>query len=180
MVLTVLWGLPLGSMAMYYSRWCAVKSSPGQSSPGRVIIRWRWKHFCFLKMIAVVALVKIEIFENRKHEDVRRSLWKHWSESRRNAVLITINSFKNRRWPLTRLCNSRYLFLLFGCCCFSLVRGVQYVHWVMHKCIMVKAEGKRNTHKVCKKQVNFSKTGGEILESSGRNNNFRETEGEMY
>src|SRR6218665_1504600 len=39
-------------------------------------------------------------------------------------------------------------------------RGVQYVHWVMHKCIMVKAEGTRNTHKVCKKQVNFSKTGG--------------------
>ena len=35
-------------------------------------------------------------------------------------------------------------------------RGVQYVHWVMHKCIMVKVVGKRNTHKVCKKQVNFS------------------------
>jgi len=36
--------------------------------------------------------------------------------------------------------------------------GVQYVHWMMYECIMVKAEGKRNTH-VCKKQVNFSKTG---------------------
>src|SRR6218665_1233215 len=29
-------------------------------------------------------------------------------------------------------------------------RGVQYVHWVMHKCIMVKEGGKRNTRKVCK------------------------------
>ena len=34
------------------------------------------------------------------------------------------------------------------------VRGVQYVHWVMHKCIMVKVGGK-NTRKVCKKQVNL-------------------------
>ena len=39
-------------------------------------------------------------------------------------------------------------------------RGVQYVQGVMHKCIMVKVGGKRNTHKVCKKQVNFSKIGG--------------------
>src|SRR6218665_2763810 len=38
-------------------------------------------------------------------------------------------------------------------------RGVQYVHWVMHKCIMVKVGGKI-THKVCKKLVNVSKTGG--------------------
>ena len=38
-------------------------------------------------------------------------------------------------------------------------RGVQYVHWVMHKCIMVKCSGERNAHKVCKKQVNFYKTG---------------------
>jgi len=30
----------------------------------------------------------------------------------------------------------------------------------MHKCITVKVEGKRNTQKVCKKQRNFSKTGG--------------------
>jgi len=29
-------------------------------------------------------------------------------------------------------------------------RGVQYVHCVMHKCIMVKRGGKRKTHKVCK------------------------------
>ena len=46
-------------------------------------------------------------------------------------------------------------------------RGVQYVHWVMHKCIMVKVGGKRNTYKVCKKQVNSFKTGGEIFESRG-------------
>ena len=57
-------------------------------------------------------------------------------------------------------------------------RGVQYVHWVMHKCIMVKVGGKRNTHNVCKKQVNFSKTGGTFLEVGG-NNNFRETGGNV-
>jgi len=32
-------------------------------------------------------------------------------------------------------------------------RGVQYVHCVMHKCIMVKKEGKRKTRKVCKKST---------------------------
>jgi len=50
------------------------------------------------------------------------------------------------------------------------------VHWVMHKCIMVKVEGK-NTRKVCKKQVNLGKTGGEFVNVGGKNN-FRETEGE--
>src|SRR6218665_3152924 len=55
-------------------------------------------------------------------------------------------------------------------------RGVQYVHWVMHKCIMVKVGGKRNTHKVFKKQVIFSETGGKFIKVGG-NNNFRETEG---
>ena len=45
-------------------------------------------------------------------------------------------------------------------------RGVQYVHWVMRKCIMVKVGGK-NTHKVCKRLVNFPKTGEEICESRG-------------
>ena len=47
-------------------------------------------------------------------------------------------------------------------------RGVQYVHWVMHKCIMVKVGGKRNTRKVCKKQVNLCKTRGEICQSRGK------------
>ena len=46
-------------------------------------------------------------------------------------------------------------------------RGVQYVHWVMHKCIMVKVGGE-NTRKVCKKLLNFVKTGGEILETGGK------------
>jgi len=32
-------------------------------------------------------------------------------------------------------------------------RGVQYVYCVMHKCIMVKVGGKRNTRKVRKKHV---------------------------
>src|SRR6218665_502431 len=37
----------------------------------------------------------------------------------------------------------------------------------MHKCIMVKVGGKRNTRKVCKKQVNLSKTEGNICQSRG-------------
>src|SRR6218665_4134052 len=47
-----------------------------------------------------------------------------------------------------------------------LSRGVQYVHWVMHKCIMVKVRGK-NTHNICKKQVNLPKTEGEIWKRRG-------------
>src|SRR6218665_431207 len=56
-----------------------------------------------------------------------------------------------------------------------------YVHWVMHtcKCIMVNAGGKRNTRKVCKKQVNLSKTGGKLVKVGG-NNNFPEIGVEMY
>src|SRR6218665_3443696 len=49
----------------------------------------------------------------------------------------------------------------------ALSRGVQYVHWVMHKCIMVKVGGKKYTRKVCKKQVNFRKTGGKIVKVGG-------------
>ena len=42
---------------------------------------------------------------------------------------------------------------------------------------MVKVGGKRNTHKVCKKHVNFCKTGeGTFLKVAG-NKKFRETEG---
>src|SRR6218665_3618764 len=48
-----------------------------------------------------------------------------------------------------------------------LFRGVQYVHWVMHKCIMVKVGGK-NTRKVCKKLLNFLKTEGKIFEIGGK------------
>src|SRR6218665_1289029 len=44
----------------------------------------------------------------------------------------------------------------------NIIRGVQYVHWVMHKCIMAKVGGKRNTRKLCKKQVKLSKTGGNL------------------
>src|SRR6218665_3653551 len=58
-------------------------------------------------------------------------------------------------------------------------RGVQYVHWVMHICIMVKVGGKRNSRKVCKKQVNLCKTGGEICQSRGEIIIFAK-QGEMY
>src|SRR6218665_1274907 len=58
----------------------------------------------------------------------------------------------------------------------AMFRGVQYVYWVMHKCIMVKVGGKRNKHKICKKQVKFSKTGGKFFKVGG-NNNFCKTGG---
>src|SRR6218665_1121776 len=42
-------------------------------------------------------------------------------------------------------------------------RPVRALGWVMHKCIIVKVGGKRNTGKVCKKPVNLLKRGGENL-----------------
>jgi len=39
-------------------------------------------------------------------------------------------------------------------------RGVQYVHWVMHKCIMVKAEGNEIHIKYVKSRYIFLKQGG--------------------
>ena len=42
------------------------------------------------------------------------------------------------------------------------------MHWVMHKGIIVKVEGKRNTHKVCKKQGNFFLKQREIFKSWGK------------
>src|SRR6218665_2410576 len=79
-------------------------------------------------------------------------------------------------------------------------RGVQYVHCVMHKCIMVKVERKRKTRKVCKiKHFNstkswgikkFSETEGKcsvfvktgiILNSvNGSNQNFSKKIGEIF
>jgi len=41
---------------------------------------------------------------------------------------------------------------------------------------MVKVGGKRNTLKVCKRQVNLFKTEGKFVKVGGKNN-FRETEG---
>ena len=46
-------------------------------------------------------------------------------------------------------------------------RSVQYVHCVMHKCIMVKVRGKRRTKKVCKKTRKFAENREEILKSRG-------------
>jgi len=50
----------------------------------------------------------------------------------------------------------------------TLARGVQYVHWAMHKCIMVKVGG-GNTRTVLENRGKFVKVGGII--------NFRESEG---
>src|SRR6218665_1422412 len=79
------------------------------------------------------------------------------------------NFYKNHLYisTHTRTCEHTIRILLTS-------RGVQHGHWVMHKCIMVKVGGKRNTHKVCKKPVNFSKT---KFVKVGGNNNFREKGG---
>src|SRR6218665_3725148 len=50
-----------------------------------------------------------------------------------------------------------------------IVRGVQYMHCVMHKCIMVKLGGKRKTHKVCKKHK-FSEKRKKNCEKWEKNN----------
>ena len=46
-------------------------------------------------------------------------------------------------------------------------RSVQYVHCVMHKCIMVKVGGNEKHIKYVKKHVNLMKTEWEILKSMG-------------
>src|SRR6218665_1740615 len=71
------------------------------------------------------------------------------------------------------VCTSLYMYIGVHAC-----RGVQYVHWVMHKCIMVKVGGKRNTRRVCKKQVNLFKR-GEICQSMGEII-ISSKQGEMY
>ena len=47
----------------------------------------------------------------------------------------------------------------------ALVRGVQYVHWVMHKCIMVKVGGKRKNTESTYKTPQFYEIRGEICNS---------------
>src|SRR6218665_2589264 len=47
-----------------------------------------------------------------------------------------------------------------------------YVHCVMDKCIMVKL-GERKTHKVCKKDVNFTKAEGNVVKQQKWGRNFK-------
>ena len=48
-------------------------------------------------------------------------------------------------------------------------RGVQYVHCVMNKCIMVKLAGGNKKHrKYVKKHVNFTKSGGKFAKVRGK------------
>ena len=56
------------------------------------------------------------------------------------------------------------------------IRGFQYMHQfcVMRKCIMVKLGGNEK-HKVCKKHVNFTKSGQKFAKVGG--NNFPEIGG---
>ena len=53
------------------------------------------------------------------------------------------------------------------------------MHSMMHKCNMVKVDGKRKTHEVCKKDVNFTNSEGEIRKSGGKEK-FSEIGGEMH
>ena len=50
---------------------------------------------------------------------------------------------------------------------FNVYRGVEYVHCVMHKCIMVKLKGGNEKHKVCKKHLNFTKSEGKFEKVRG-------------
>ena len=55
-------------------------------------------------------------------------------------------SFSRMRYAIRFSTNEdKFIFLRH----FSLTTSVQYVHCVMHKCIMVKVGGKRKTHKAC-------------------------------
>ena len=53
------------------------------------------------------------------------------------------------------------------------------MHWVVHKCIMVKIGGKQNIHKVCKKQVNFSKAGRKFVKVGAEIKNFAKQGGHI-
>jgi len=46
-------------------------------------------------------------------------------------------------------------------------RGIQYVHCVMHKCIMVKVRGKQKTHQACKKTRKFYEIRGKFAKVGG-------------
>ena len=46
------------------------------------------------------------------------------------------------------------------------------MHCVMYKCFIVKVGGKRETQKVCKKHVNFTKSGRKFLEVGGNKKNY--------
>src|SRR6218665_1388860 len=52
------------------------------------------------------------------------------------------------------------------------ISGVQHVHWMMHKCIMVKVGGNEIHIKYVKSRGIFVKQGGKFLKV-GRNSNFR-------
>src|SRR6218665_2579075 len=62
---------------------------------------------------------------------------------------------------------------------YNYTRGVHYVHCVIRKCIMVKVGGNEIHIKYVKTRECFENM-GEIFKSRRGNNNFRETEGEMY
>src|SRR6218665_335247 len=64
--------------------------------------------------------------------------------------------------------------------CSSLkTRGVQYVHCVMHKCIMVKLGGNEKHRKYVNKQVNFTKSGRKFVKVKEGIIIFRK-QGKMY
>jgi len=46
--------------------------------------------------------------------------------------------------------------------------GVQYVHCVMHECIMVNVGRKRNTRKVCKNTSTLRNQRGKFCKSRGK------------
>src|SRR6218665_847354 len=83
----------------------------------------------------------------------------HSISSQKQASYIIKHSLDNNNQFCIILCPSLNFNIIIIISCIK-HQGFQYVHWVMHKYIMVKVGGKRNTRKIRKKQVNFLKTGG--------------------
>src|SRR6218665_1501109 len=99
-----------------------------------------------------------------KRENWGRKLWKIGKNGKKLGKFGDLGNFGERTPEgnlSVEMCSDEFFIE------YALIRGVQYVYWVMHKCIMVKAWGK-NTRKVCKKEVNLPKRGGEIWKSRGK------------
>jgi len=84
-----------------------------------------------------------------------RGMWQAWQANHKRVSLIPLQCMSGIQWVIIASVS-------------VLARGVQYVHCVMHKCIMVKVGGKRNTRKVCKKACKFYKIRGEICKRRGK------------
>src|SRR6218665_1574056 len=82
---------------------------------------------------------------------------KYLNESNAKQYHSAITHFNLPSPPISWICSRANLLVqrvpLPGVFRPNIARSVQYVHCVMHKCIMVEVEWKRKTLKVCKKNT---------------------------